>query len=197
MFLRHARAGGSELASANSIGIAAVPLIGEPSGITLTCFTAVALDICNLPLDLSWRHIFGAGLLGALSRRCPVAMGDLVKRLQRGTVVPSPAAVHAMSPPSALGLDSASGHGATGVGCMHPPGSLPARLSRRACAVGTLPIRSTDKQARRQRCSILFEHRREIVENMMHAPCPQDHQRHARPDGQGAAGTGREPAPGT
>jgi NhaA family Na+:H+ antiporter len=28
------------------------------------CFIAVALDICKLPLDLSWRHIFGAGLLG-------------------------------------------------------------------------------------------------------------------------------------
>jgi NhaA family Na+:H+ antiporter len=30
------------------------------------CFIAVALGICKLPLDLSWRHIFGAGLLGGI-----------------------------------------------------------------------------------------------------------------------------------
>jgi NhaA family Na+:H+ antiporter len=29
-------------------------------------FIAVALGICKLPLDLSWRHIFGAGLLGGI-----------------------------------------------------------------------------------------------------------------------------------
>jgi Na+:H+ antiporter, NhaA family len=61
-----ASADGSELASANSIGIAAGLLIGKPLGITLMCFIAVALGICKLPLDLSWRHIFGAGLLGGI-----------------------------------------------------------------------------------------------------------------------------------
>jgi NhaA family Na+:H+ antiporter len=30
------------------------------------CFIAVSLGICKLPLDLSWRHIFGAGLLGGI-----------------------------------------------------------------------------------------------------------------------------------
>jgi NhaA family Na+:H+ antiporter len=30
------------------------------------CFIAVALGICKLPLDLSWRDIFGAGLLGGI-----------------------------------------------------------------------------------------------------------------------------------
>jgi NhaA family Na+:H+ antiporter len=30
------------------------------------CFIAVALGICKLPLDFSWRHIFGAGLLGGI-----------------------------------------------------------------------------------------------------------------------------------
>ena len=29
-------------------------------------FTAVALGICKLWLDSSWRHIFGAGLLGSI-----------------------------------------------------------------------------------------------------------------------------------
>ncbi|WP_422388802.1 Na+/H+ antiporter NhaA [Keguizhuia sedimenti] len=39
------RAGGAELASGNSIGIAAGLLIGKPLGITLMCFIAVALGI--------------------------------------------------------------------------------------------------------------------------------------------------------
>jgi hypothetical protein len=41
-------------------------LIGKPLGSTLMGFIAVALGICKLPLDLSWRHIFGAGLLGGI-----------------------------------------------------------------------------------------------------------------------------------
>ncbi len=41
-------------------------LIGKPLGITLMCFINVALGICKLPLDLAWRHIFGAGLLGGI-----------------------------------------------------------------------------------------------------------------------------------
>ncbi|WP_119157657.1 Na+/H+ antiporter NhaA [Caldimonas tepidiphila] len=61
-----ASASGSELASANSIGIAAEPLICKPSGVTLMCFMAVAMGICKLPLYLSWRHIFGAAPLGGI-----------------------------------------------------------------------------------------------------------------------------------
>ena len=32
----------------------------------LLSFAAVALGISRLPLDLSWRHVFGAGLLGGI-----------------------------------------------------------------------------------------------------------------------------------
>jgi NhaA family Na+:H+ antiporter len=35
-------------------------------GIVLLSFVAVAIGICRLPLDLNWRHICGAGLLGGI-----------------------------------------------------------------------------------------------------------------------------------
>jgi len=55
-----------ELASTNSLGIMAGLVLGKPVGITLLCLLAVALGICKLPLDLRWRHVFGAGLLGGI-----------------------------------------------------------------------------------------------------------------------------------
>ncbi|NHZ44176.1 Na+/H+ antiporter NhaA [Massilia aquatica] len=55
-----------ELASANSLGILAGLVIGKPLGITLFCLAAVTVGICRLPLDLAWRHVFGAGLLGGI-----------------------------------------------------------------------------------------------------------------------------------
>lgn len=55
-----------ELASANNLGIMAGLVIGKPVGITLLCLLAVAVGICKLPLDLRWRHIVGAGMLGGI-----------------------------------------------------------------------------------------------------------------------------------
>ncbi|HYC43346.1 MAG TPA: Na+/H+ antiporter NhaA [Noviherbaspirillum sp.] len=55
-----------ELASANSLGILMGLVIGKPLGITLLSFLAVAIGICRLPIDLRWRHVFGAGLLGGI-----------------------------------------------------------------------------------------------------------------------------------
>jgi NhaA family Na+:H+ antiporter len=54
------------LASSNSIGIFSGLVIGKPIGITLLSFVVVCLGICRLPLDLNWKHIFGAGLLGGI-----------------------------------------------------------------------------------------------------------------------------------
>ncbi|HEX9928837.1 MAG TPA: Na+/H+ antiporter NhaA [Pyrinomonadaceae bacterium] len=54
------------LLSANSLGIIGGLVLGKPLGITLICFVAVSIGICRLPLDLSWRHIFGAGILGGI-----------------------------------------------------------------------------------------------------------------------------------
>lgn len=55
-----------QLASSNSAGIMAGLLLGKPVGITLFSLLAVMLGLCRLPLDLRWRHIFGAGLLGGI-----------------------------------------------------------------------------------------------------------------------------------
>jgi Na+:H+ antiporter, NhaA family len=54
------------LAGGNSLGIIAGLLVGKPLGITLLSFAAVAAGLCRLPLDLNWRHVFGAGLLGGI-----------------------------------------------------------------------------------------------------------------------------------
>lgn len=56
----------SSLISANSLGIIAGLLLGKPLGITLASFIVVSLGICRLPLDLNWRHIAGAGILGGI-----------------------------------------------------------------------------------------------------------------------------------
>lgn len=55
-----------ELTSTNSLGIIAGLVIGKPLGITLLTFIAVTIGICRLPLDLNWKHVFGAGLLGGI-----------------------------------------------------------------------------------------------------------------------------------
>jgi len=55
-----------QLLSANSLGILLGLGIGKPIGIVAFTFVAVALGVCRLPLDLAWRHILGAGLLGGI-----------------------------------------------------------------------------------------------------------------------------------
>jgi NhaA family Na+:H+ antiporter len=54
------------LTAANSLGIISGLLIGKPVGITLLSFIAVSIGICRLPLDLNWKHVFGAGILGGI-----------------------------------------------------------------------------------------------------------------------------------
>jgi len=56
----------SNLATTNSLGIISGLLIGKPIGITLLSFTAVSIGVCRLPLDLNWKHVFGAGILGGI-----------------------------------------------------------------------------------------------------------------------------------
>ena len=55
-----------ELGSTNSLGIIAGLVIGKPLGITLLVFCVVSLRICQLPLNLNWKHIVGAGALGGI-----------------------------------------------------------------------------------------------------------------------------------
>lgn len=55
-----------ELLSPNSLGIMGGLLLGKPIGIVLASLGAVALGLCKLPLDLNWKHVLGAGLLGGI-----------------------------------------------------------------------------------------------------------------------------------
>ncbi len=56
----------ADLSSSNSLGIILGLVGGKPIGITILAFIAVSVGICRLPLDLNWKHVFGAGLLGGI-----------------------------------------------------------------------------------------------------------------------------------
>lgn len=49
-----------------AIGIALGLIVGKPLGITLVSYLAVKLKAAQLPDDLSWKHITGAGILGGI-----------------------------------------------------------------------------------------------------------------------------------
>lgn len=56
----------SLISSANGVGIFMGLFVGKPVGIVLASVAAVMLGICRLPLDLNWKHLLGAGLLGGI-----------------------------------------------------------------------------------------------------------------------------------
>ena len=49
-----------------SLGIATGLIIGKPLGIFLLTYGAVALGVCKLPSDLTWKSIIGVGFLGGI-----------------------------------------------------------------------------------------------------------------------------------
>jgi Na+:H+ antiporter, NhaA family len=55
-----------ELLTPNSLGILLGLVVGKPVGIVLFSWMAVMAGLCRLPLDLAWRHVLGAGLLGGI-----------------------------------------------------------------------------------------------------------------------------------
>lgn len=54
------------LTSSNSAGIMAGLLVGKPLGVALLCLVAVSGGVCQLPADLKWRHVIGAGMIGGI-----------------------------------------------------------------------------------------------------------------------------------
>jgi NhaA family Na+:H+ antiporter len=56
----------SLISSTNGVGIFMGLFIGKPVGIVLASVAAVLLGICRMPLDLNWKHLLGAGLLGGI-----------------------------------------------------------------------------------------------------------------------------------
>lgn len=65
------------LTAPNSLGIISGLLVGKPVGITLLSFIAVSIGICRLPLDLNWKHVFGAGLLGGIGFTMSIFIANL------------------------------------------------------------------------------------------------------------------------
>ena len=41
-------------------------MLGKPLGITFVSYLFVKLKLAKLPIDLSWKHISGAGILGGI-----------------------------------------------------------------------------------------------------------------------------------
>lgn len=54
------------LATSNSLGIFAGLVVGKPLGIVLFGFLAIKIGLSQLPNDVSWKHIIGAGFLGGI-----------------------------------------------------------------------------------------------------------------------------------
>ncbi|SDJ80874.1 Na+/H+ antiporter NhaA [Flavobacterium noncentrifugens] len=57
---------GAVLTEHYSIGIALGLIVGKPLGIFLLTYLAAACGFCKLPEDLTWKSIFGVGLLGGI-----------------------------------------------------------------------------------------------------------------------------------
>jgi NhaA family Na+:H+ antiporter len=74
------------LTSANSLGVIGGLVLGKPFGILLLSFVAVAIGLCRLPLDLSWRHVFGAGLLGGIGFTMSIFITNLAFAGNQATI---------------------------------------------------------------------------------------------------------------
>lgn len=83
----------AELASPNSLGISAGLVLGKPAGIFLFSFAAVALGVCKLPGDLSWRHIAGAGILGGIGFTMSIFITNLAFSGQAAMITASKIAI--------------------------------------------------------------------------------------------------------
>src|SRR5690606_22911004 len=56
----------SSMGSAVSLGIMAGLLLGKPFGILLFSYLTTVLRIANLPSEIKWKHIVGAGILAGI-----------------------------------------------------------------------------------------------------------------------------------
>ncbi|HYC37068.1 MAG TPA: Na+/H+ antiporter NhaA [Usitatibacter sp.] len=63
--------------SPNGTGILAGLVLGKPLGIVLATFLAVWLGVSELPGDLRWRHVIGAGLLGGIGFTMSIFIANL------------------------------------------------------------------------------------------------------------------------
>jgi Na+:H+ antiporter, NhaA family len=65
------------LTDGNSLGIIAGLLIGKPLGIVAFSLAATTAGICQLPRDVGWAHMVGAGLLGGIGFTMSIFIANL------------------------------------------------------------------------------------------------------------------------
>ncbi|MBX3288828.1 MAG: Na+/H+ antiporter NhaA [Acidobacteria bacterium] len=92
-----------DLLAANSLGIMLGLVVGKPIGITIASLLAVTAGICRLPLDLSWRHIFGAGMLGGIGFTMSIFITNLAFAGDTHLITESKMAILLASTVAALG----------------------------------------------------------------------------------------------
>lgn len=68
---------GENLKDPAAMGIIAGLFLGKPLGIFLCCLIACKLGIASLPRGVSWRHIFGAGMLGGIGFTMAIFIANL------------------------------------------------------------------------------------------------------------------------
>lgn len=86
-----------ELLTLNSLGIVLGLVAGKPAGIVLFSALAVWSGICRLPLDLAWRHVLGAGLLGGIGFTMSIFITNLAFAGQLDAINASKMAILAAS----------------------------------------------------------------------------------------------------
>lgn len=68
---------GQSLASTNAIGIIAGLVVGKPLGVLSATYLAVRGGLAQLPRDLTWRHVAGAGMLGGIGFTMAIFIANL------------------------------------------------------------------------------------------------------------------------
>jgi len=68
---------GAQAGSMIALGIACGLAIGKPLGITLFSWLAVKIGVADLPDDMSWRQVLGAGMLGGIGFTMALFIGSL------------------------------------------------------------------------------------------------------------------------
>lgn len=86
-----------ELSSPNSLGIMLGLVLGKPVGITVFSIVVVTIGLCRLPLDLNWKHIFGAGMLGGIGFTMSIFITNLAFTGQQGLIDSSKMAIFGAS----------------------------------------------------------------------------------------------------
>ena len=66
-----------EMSTPNNLGIILGLLIGKPVGILLFCFLLVKLKLGQLPLNVGWGHLLGAGILGGIGFTMSIFISNL------------------------------------------------------------------------------------------------------------------------